>query len=619
MQVIPMLKIYEDNNIKTLVLSASSEEHMGSILSLENSSIFIGGITEKITLNEYAMGILSKLRFPEENRVRSITLRASSMDQMKFICNLEDNSIFIGDIIDGIHFESYAASILPKLKISTDHKMEKLMCLKIESADEMVSTSLLPESSIQVGKIGHDIYLYDHSILLLSKLKISKDNIFHRLEFITNPSVDIEPLLKLDDRSIYVGKIIQLIAIRGVSLNILPKLDIPHENIITRIEFEVTSEDIIRNILELDNGSIFIGRITDKIYLERGAISILPKLIIPECSRIKELNLRTDPEDELKSILETEDSSIFIGKITKHIKLENSAVNVLRKLKIPNDSSILDLRLEAKEKKNIDPILQLKDNSIFIGSVTDCISIYKYAIGVFPKLIIPKDNTMKTLFLNSGDAKLDINPDGGPICAGKITKQIHMQGDAILLINRLEISQGNIIEELEFATYCKEHLEFILRIKDNSIYIGKVNKRISLYGYCVLILSKLIRSEESPVKELNLHLYLDEPARYILEEYEGCIPITGITDELNLYYYSINILSKLAIQENIHLKKMFLEGESQNIMEYTRYCQDNSIFIGGNVDTIQIRESISDMVPKLILPGNTKLEYKMQDRDERYW
>ncbi|OIR56547.1 MAG: uncharacterized protein A8A55_2714, partial [Amphiamblys sp. WSBS2006] len=141
--------------VKLLTLGATKKEHVSEILSQEKP-VFIGRV-ETMTLKNYAVSILLKLRIHKDCcEVKLLTLGATKKEHVAEILS-QEKPVFIGRVKEMV-LAKYAVSVLPKLRINNDNTMEKFVL----SADEWHFSRILEEKdkSIEVGRIrrgGFDV------------------------------------------------------------------------------------------------------------------------------------------------------------------------------------------------------------------------------------------------------------------------------------------------------------------------------------------------------------------------------------------------------------------------------------------------------------------------------
>ncbi|OIR56199.1 MAG: uncharacterized protein A8A55_3055, partial [Amphiamblys sp. WSBS2006] len=152
--ILPKLGINEDSEVEWLWVVATEKEDVSEILSQENP-VCVGSV-ETMTLKDYAVSILPKLKTHENSEVKLLTLGATKKEHVAEILS-QEKPVFVGRV-NGMVLAKYAVSVLPKLRIDNDNTMEKFVL----SADEFHFSRILEEEdkSIEVGRIrrgGFDV------------------------------------------------------------------------------------------------------------------------------------------------------------------------------------------------------------------------------------------------------------------------------------------------------------------------------------------------------------------------------------------------------------------------------------------------------------------------------
>ncbi|OIR57751.1 MAG: uncharacterized protein A8A55_1479, partial [Amphiamblys sp. WSBS2006] len=114
-----------------------------------------------------------------------------------------------------------------------------------------------------------------------------------------------------------------------------------------------------------------------------------------------------------------------------------------------------------------------------------------------------------------------------------------LTGYAVGVLPKLRLHEENVLEELSLdAKYSREITE-ILKMKRNSLWIGRA-KKLVFAGYAVGILPKLRLHEESVMEELSL--FGDRPGytTRVLNEENNSIWV-GKVERLKLEKYAIQI------------------------------------------------------------------------------
>ncbi|OIR55878.1 MAG: uncharacterized protein A8A55_3377, partial [Amphiamblys sp. WSBS2006] len=79
----------------------------------------------ELVLHGYAVEILPKLGFHEENQMKMICLGADCADQITEILETEDRSIWVGKV-KSLDLTGYPAELLLKITIHKENQMEEL-------------------------------------------------------------------------------------------------------------------------------------------------------------------------------------------------------------------------------------------------------------------------------------------------------------------------------------------------------------------------------------------------------------------------------------------------------------------------------------------------------------
>ncbi|OIR56922.1 MAG: uncharacterized protein A8A55_2323 [Amphiamblys sp. WSBS2006] len=171
------------------------------------------------------------------------------------------------------------------------------------------------------------------------------------------------------------------------------------ENIcISRVCFGSNSPEKMRYILGTKNKSIRVRRLESLSLFENGT-AILPKLNIPEDNVMEYFSSSSYEKENITEILREKNNSIVMGRIKK-IELTAYSVNILQKINIPEDNVIEHLQLSSYERKHLEGIIEMEDRSIKTGRVKK-LSLEGYAIDIFPKMNIPEDNIIEKLVIPS--------------------------------------------------------------------------------------------------------------------------------------------------------------------------------------------------------------------------
>ncbi|OIR55648.1 MAG: uncharacterized protein A8A55_3606, partial [Amphiamblys sp. WSBS2006] len=112
--ILPKLKLHEENEMEELHLSSDKEEHVSEAILIKNNSICLGKV-KNLELKLFAINILPKLKLHEENEMEELHLSSDKEEYVSEAILGENNSIQLGKVRK-LELKLFAISILPKLK-----------------------------------------------------------------------------------------------------------------------------------------------------------------------------------------------------------------------------------------------------------------------------------------------------------------------------------------------------------------------------------------------------------------------------------------------------------------------------------------------------------------------
>ncbi|OIR57720.1 MAG: uncharacterized protein A8A55_1507, partial [Amphiamblys sp. WSBS2006] len=139
----------------------------------------------------------------------------------------------------------------------------------------------------------------------------------------------------------------------------------------------------------------------------------------------------------LENIARIPNNSIKLGKV-KNLKLESYAIHILLKLKLHEENEMEEFSLNAEKKEYVSEVIRAENNTIWLGKVKN-LRLKSFAIRILPKLVLHEENEMEVFHLSAGE---------------------------------------------------KEYVSEVIRVENNSIWLGKV-KKLELELFAVKILPKL--------------------------------------------------------------------------------------------------------------------------------
>ncbi|OIR57591.1 MAG: uncharacterized protein A8A55_1652 [Amphiamblys sp. WSBS2006] len=232
-------------------------------------------------------------------------------------------------------------------------------------------TDILKEESntTWIGRVKK-MTLFEHTMQILTSIGMYEENMIEELVLDAYKTEHITEILKTGNKNIlaWIEKVKKL-ELRGYAIQILPKLRIHKENVIKELVLCARKAEHITEILKTENKStlVWIEKMK-KLELCGHAIQLLSRLRIPEENKMKELVLNAYNPEHIIEILELENKTIWIGKIRK-LRLFYYAIQILPKLGIHGENVMEELYLNACFPEYIYGILEEKDKSIWIGRV----------------------------------------------------------------------------------------------------------------------------------------------------------------------------------------------------------------------------------------------------------
>eukprot|EP00917_Polyrhabdina_sp_WS-2016_P003627 GHVP01008255.1.p1 GENE.GHVP01008255.1~~GHVP01008255.1.p1 ORF type:complete len:311 (+),score=22.96 GHVP01008255.1:325-1257(+) len=226
------LNLPDNHVIKKLKLKVDPYiwEKISSMVDFQ--PINTGKITDEIIIEENAGALLPMLRIPEDNVVKTLLIDYSYRYFADFIARLQDQSIHIGRATEEIKLWNIPFFMFLNLKIPEDNVVKRLLLSLDGYYYDLGPINGIENKPIHIGRVTEEIGLYDYAIDLLPKIIPSADNSINRLIL---ASKHIDNILERGDNSINIGKVTGEIILRQYVCFILPKLKIEEISTLTRI------------------------------------------------------------------------------------------------------------------------------------------------------------------------------------------------------------------------------------------------------------------------------------------------------------------------------------------------------------------------------------------------
>ncbi|OIR57260.1 MAG: uncharacterized protein A8A55_1978 [Amphiamblys sp. WSBS2006] len=247
--ILPKLGIHEDIDIGYLLLDADKKEHVAAILT-QDQLFCVSGV-KRITLREYTVGVVTKIRIHEDCGVEHLRLIANKEEHVAAI-HIQDQTIFRR--AKNIYLGDYSMRILPKMRNNEDNKVESLWL--VASKEEHVAEMREQKQTIYVERVKN-MELHGYAVSILLKLRIHEDFWARWLWLDADEKEHVAAVLE-QGQMICVGKVKRM-DLWGYAVCILPKLRNNKDNIIEEFVLSVREEQISKILGEGDS-NIEIGR-----------------------------------------------------------------------------------------------------------------------------------------------------------------------------------------------------------------------------------------------------------------------------------------------------------------------------------------------------------------------
>ncbi|OIR55829.1 MAG: uncharacterized protein A8A55_3425, partial [Amphiamblys sp. WSBS2006] len=164
--VLPKLQLHEENVMDEFCLSADRIEYVSEAILAENNNIWLGKVN-KLDLKLFAINILPKLKLHEENVMEEFSLSAEKEEYASEAIRAKNNSILLGRA-KKLELKLFTINILPKLVLHEENEMEEF-CLNAEKKEYVSEIIRAENSSICFGSVKK-VTLFRYAINILPKL-----------------------------------------------------------------------------------------------------------------------------------------------------------------------------------------------------------------------------------------------------------------------------------------------------------------------------------------------------------------------------------------------------------------------------------------------------------------
>ncbi|OIR56205.1 MAG: uncharacterized protein A8A55_3049, partial [Amphiamblys sp. WSBS2006] len=440
-----------------------------NVAGLPDKSIYLWGV-KSLTLKDHTVNLLPKLKLHEDNETEELWLDAELGEHVSSILAAKDSSIWLGRV-KSLKLYQHAINLLPKLKLHEDNVLEEELSLDAELREHVSSILRAGNGTIWLGKVKR-LKLNHLAVNLLPKLKLHEDNVMEEFWPVTWFGGSVSEKLHAKD-SIWLGKVKNM-KLEYFAINILPLLKLHEDSEMKELKLDADAEKYICSILRAKDNSIWLGKMKN-IRLERLAIKILPKLRLHEDSEIEEFYLDTEFGGDVSGILGAGNRSIWLGKV-KSLKLKRYAIKILPKLRLHEDNVMEKFELDAEIEEYVFSIPSAGDNSIWLGRVKS-LRLEGSVINILPKLKLHEDNVMEELWLDAAGWESLVwrilGAKDNSIWLGKVRK-LRLNNRAVNTLPKLKLHEDNVMEWLYLCVWGRECVSGIFGAEYSSIWLGKV-------------------------------------------------------------------------------------------------------------------------------------------------
>ncbi|OIR57698.1 MAG: uncharacterized protein A8A55_1529 [Amphiamblys sp. WSBS2006] len=353
-ELLPMLKIHEDNKMDLLDLSCGTLSELGNLLERENK-IFIGSVY-KAWLYGYAINLLTKIETQEGNEMAELKIWSGSLSKIEPLLESEE-TLYLEEI------KSQVFSLCENDK--TEEKIREILetrnVIRDSWADYLSRRKGLSSKEGQgeapsAGPRGGSLPQQNANGLprVLAKTK-SEDETFDVLEEIKEGACSEMALKRIFMRARY-GE-----GFDSYEFVWKEKGDTDEGADVEFYLAKISDENKSR----IKDSELDLGRIK-RLRLYRNAVELLPMLKIHEDNKMDVLDLTCHTLSELGSLLKRE-NKVFIGLVDE-ISLRSYTINLLTKIETQEGNEMKTLVISDGSPSNIGPLLESKEK-LYLGKI----------------------------------------------------------------------------------------------------------------------------------------------------------------------------------------------------------------------------------------------------------
>ncbi|OIR56550.1 MAG: uncharacterized protein A8A55_2703, partial [Amphiamblys sp. WSBS2006] len=561
--VLPKLRLHKENVMEELVLNTEQKEHVSEVICTENSKIWLGRV-KKLELQKHAINVLPKLKLHEENEMERFHLCAEKKEYVSETIHTDNKTIRLGKV-KRLELSGYSVNVLPKLKLHEENKMEEFV-LNVEKEEYASEVILAKNNTIWLGKIKK-LELGLFAINTLSKLVLHEENKMEEFVLNVEKKEYVSEVMLAKNNTIWLGKIKKL-ELGLFAINTLSKLVLHEENKMEKFLLSAEKKEYVSEVMLAENNTIWLGKIK-KLELGLFAINTLSKLVLHEENEMEEFVLCAEKKEYVSEVMNAENNSIKLGRV-KRLELSLFAINILPKLALHEENEMEEFVLKADREEYVSEVILAENNTIWLGKVKK-LELSLFAINTLSKLVLHKENEMEK-FLLSAEKKEYVSEvilaENNIIKLRKV-KKLELSLFAINTLSKLVLHEENEMEGFVLSAEKEEYVSETIRAKNNTIWLGKI-KKLELSLFAINILPKLALHEENKMEKFVLKADREGYVSETMLAKNNSIKL-GKVKSLELKSFAVNILPKLSLHKDNVMEKFHLSAEkTEHVSEVIR-------------------------------------------------
>ncbi|OIR57171.1 MAG: uncharacterized protein A8A55_2076 [Amphiamblys sp. WSBS2006] len=301
--ILPKLRINEDCEFESLVVTASKEEHIAAILT-QDKPFYVGRVKE-MCLKNYAVSTLPKLRV---HVIEFLKLVATEKEHVSTIL-AQDQKLCVGRVKE-MKLEGYAVFVFLKMKETRENLESLVLSISKDELWRKMHGKIKKENIAICVEEVENLFLTEHAVNILPALKTKGEMDLFFLDADTEDQVS--EVLAKEYKGISFGGIKDF-GLLGSAVNLLPKIRLKEDCEVEIYSLIAPEERQVSIVLGKEDRSIATGRVKN-MELTGYAVCVLPKLRIHNDNTMGSFRLSAG-ELYFSRIPGEGDSSIELGRI----------------------------------------------------------------------------------------------------------------------------------------------------------------------------------------------------------------------------------------------------------------------------------------------------------------